>query len=72
MFITTLVFLACVAGKEPTEDTCQKVALPWDGSHLQCSLFAQQGIVQWLQHRPGLVLVGRHKCVTEPVGGNNV
>lgn len=67
--ITTLIFMHCASADSAS---CEIARVAWDGSPLQCSLFAQQGIANWLRENPGRVLRGRHKCVTEPAGGGKI
>ena len=66
--LTVLVFHLCLA----TGGECQEERIVWEGTPLQCSLFAQQAIAQRLRGRPELVMVGKHRCVTSPSGGENV
>jgi hypothetical protein len=54
-----LVFLACFGGD------CRQVRVPFDGTLMQCMLFGQQVMAQWIADRPGSTISGGYRCTTE-------
>jgi hypothetical protein len=60
MFIT-ITLLTCLAG------TCEKTAIPFDGSLMQCTLFGQQVAAEWMKAHPKRTFKG-YRCTAEPIG----
>jgi hypothetical protein len=56
--ILTLAFVACISGH------CRTVAMPWEGSQMQCMLFGQVEAARWVAAHPGYVVARGWRCET--------
>lgn len=59
MITCVLAFVACLG------TSCRTVEIPWEGSLMTCSLFAQQQMAAWEAEHPGWVHGPKYRCTAE-------